>query len=53
MHAELRPVGLAIWQELSRGFPHVQKISSEMFEKNGIKSDLTDFGQVPVGFERD
>jgi hypothetical protein len=52
MHSELRPVGVAIWQELPRGFPYVQKISAEMFEKNRTRSDLTDFGKVPVEFEK-
>jgi hypothetical protein len=51
MHDELRPVGLAIWRELPRGFPYVQKISAEMLDKSGTRTDLTDFGQVPVGFE--
>lgn len=51
MHGELRPVGLAIWRELPRGFPHVHKISQEIFEQSGFQSDLTDFGQIPIGFK--
>ncbi len=51
VHDELRPVGLAIWRELPRGFPHVHKLAQEIHEQSGFQTDLTDCGQVPVGFE--
>jgi hypothetical protein len=52
MHPELRPVGLAIWREMLRGFPFVHQVAQEIYDQSGFKNDLTDFGQVPRGFEK-
>jgi len=51
MHSELRPVGLGMWRQLARGFPHVHMIAEKTRQETGFQSDLTDCGMVPVGFE--
>jgi hypothetical protein len=52
VHGELRPVGLAIWREMPRGFPFVHQLAREIYDQSGLQNDLTDFGQVPTGFEK-
>jgi hypothetical protein len=51
MHAELRPIGLEIWRQLSRGLPHVYGLAKEVSDRTGYENDLTGLGQVPAGFE--
>jgi hypothetical protein len=52
MYDELRPVGIALWRELPRGFSHVRTAAEAAYEKTGVRIDLTDCGMVPLGFER-
>lgn len=49
-HEQLRPVGLAIWTEMRRGFPFVHDIARGIRDQSGLHSDLTDLGQIPKGF---
>lgn len=51
MHDELRPVGVALWRQLPRGFPYVRALAEQIYETAGIQNDITDLGAVPLGFE--
>jgi hypothetical protein len=50
MHDELRPLGVALWRQFPRGFPHVCAIAEEVYQTTGVRNDITDFGMVPMGF---
>jgi len=51
MHDELRPVGVALWREIPRGFPYVRTAAEEGYDHTGVRIDLTDCGMVPRGFQ--
>jgi hypothetical protein len=51
MHDELRPVGVALWSQLPRGFSHVHAVADDVYKTTGFRRELTDFGAVPLGFE--
>jgi hypothetical protein len=36
---------------MPRGFPFVHQLAREIYDRSGLQNDLTDFGQVPSGFE--
>ena len=51
MHDQLRPVGVALWREIPRGFPYVRAAAERSYQKTGVRFDITDCGMVPLGFE--
>jgi hypothetical protein len=50
-HDELRPIGVALWRQFPRGFPHVPTVAEAVYETTGFRNDLTDSRIVPLGFE--
>jgi hypothetical protein len=51
MHDELRPVGVALWRQIPRGFLYVRTAAEGVFEATGVRIDLTDCETVPRGFD--